>query len=63
MVQLIYPCLCAEIPITDEDTDRWGKVLLGVKDVWEESMVTLIMSPKYQTRAIDEVNFDMELVA
>jgi hypothetical protein len=72
MVQLIYPCLCAEIPITYEDIDRWGKVLLGVKDGWEGSMVTLIMSLKYQTRAIDdpqerftidEINFDGEMIA
>ena len=72
MVQLIYPCLCAEIPITYEDIDRWGKVLLGVKDGWEGSMVTLIMSNKDQTRAIDdpqerftidEINFDGEMIA
>ena len=72
MVQLIYPCLSAEIPITYEDTDRWGKVLLGVKDGWEGSMVTLIMSPKYQTRAIDDpqerftidkINSDGEMIA
>ena len=72
MLQQIYPCVHAEIPLTDENIDRCVKLLLGVKDGWEESMVTLIMSPKYQTRAIDdpqekftidEINFDGKMIA